>query len=313
MLSGFVLIYTYDGPDRDVRRFWGARFARIYPAYALSLIAAAPFFFFAVRHVDLPLFAWSKQHLAAACVLTVALLQAWVPQAALSWNSVCWSLSVEASFYGAFPLLMRWSKSWRQQWLVLGLISGWLVSLSFSLAYVFLHPDGLEKVNSTETTLFWKNVLSFHPLVRLPEFLIGVLAGRLFLVGRRESRLAPALVLGGLFGIAIVTALADKIPNPVISTGLLSPAFAAIIYGLALRPRWSSFLEARWLVLLGDASYSLYLLHSIVITKVFGAIPSLPWGIRVAVSLGAAIGASLLCYEWIEQPGRRKLRAGRRP
>jgi peptidoglycan/LPS O-acetylase OafA/YrhL len=160
--------------------------------------------------------------------------------------------------------------------------------------------------------LFWKNVLSFHPFVRLPEFLIGMLAGRLFLVGRRESRLAPALVLGGLFGMAIVIALVDRIPNPVISTGFLSPAFAAIIYGLALRPRWSSFLEARWLVLLGDASYSLYLLHSIVITRVFRVTPFLPWGIRVAISLGAAIGASLVSYEWIEKPGRRMLGTGRR-
>jgi hypothetical protein len=29
---------------------------------------------------------------------TLALLQAWVPQGALTWNSVCWSLSVEAFF-----------------------------------------------------------------------------------------------------------------------------------------------------------------------------------------------------------------------
>ena len=313
VLSGFILVYTYAGPALDVRRFWQARLARIYPAYVLSLMAAAPFFFFAVRHLDLPFFAWSKQHLAAACILTVALLQAWVPQAALTWNSVCWSLSVEASFYCVFPLFRRWSESWRQQRLILCLIGCWLVSLSLSLAYVFLHPDGFEKLNSTETTLFWKNILSFNPLVRLPEFLIGMLAGRIFVVGRRERRLAPALVLGGLFGIAIVTALVDKIPNPVISTGLLSPAFAAIIYGLALQPRWTSFLEARWLVLLGDASYSLYLLHSIVITRVFGAMASLPWWTRVAGSLGAAVGASLVSFNWIEQPGRRMLRAGRRP
>src|SRR5215470_10639156 len=83
----------------SVRKFWLARFARIYPAYVLSLIVAAPFFFFAVRHLDLPFFAWSKQHLLAACLLTIVLLQSWIPQAALTWNSVCWSLSVEAFFY----------------------------------------------------------------------------------------------------------------------------------------------------------------------------------------------------------------------
>ena len=56
VLSGFILVYTYDGPDLNVRKFWWARFARIYPAYILSLVVAAPFFFFAVRHLDLPIF-----------------------------------------------------------------------------------------------------------------------------------------------------------------------------------------------------------------------------------------------------------------
>src|SRR6476620_6656817 len=54
VLSGFILVYTYAGSSFSVRRFWQARFARIYPAYVVSLIVAAPFFFFAVRNLDLP-------------------------------------------------------------------------------------------------------------------------------------------------------------------------------------------------------------------------------------------------------------------
>src|SRR5215470_13833933 len=80
-LSGFILVYTYDGPALSAKNFWRARFARIYPAYLLSLVAAAPFFFFAVGHLDLPFFAWSKQHLVTACILTLGLLQSWVPLA----------------------------------------------------------------------------------------------------------------------------------------------------------------------------------------------------------------------------------------
>src|SRR5436305_12520340 len=66
VFSGFILVYTYEGVEVDARTFWRARFARIYPAYVVSLLAAAPFFFFAVRQLDLPLFAWSKQHLLLA-------------------------------------------------------------------------------------------------------------------------------------------------------------------------------------------------------------------------------------------------------
>src|ERR1700679_4079883 len=40
LLSGFILAYTYQGQIErrgDVRRFWEARFARIWPVYAVSL------------------------------------------------------------------------------------------------------------------------------------------------------------------------------------------------------------------------------------------------------------------------------------
>jgi peptidoglycan/LPS O-acetylase OafA/YrhL len=312
VLSGFILVYTYAGPSLDPRQFWQARWARIYPAYVLSLIVAAPFFFFAVGHLDLPFFAWSKAHLAGACILTLGLMQAWIPQAALTWNPVCWSLSVEAFFYGLFPLLLPWGKRAPALRLVLWIMACWMISLSFSLAYILVHPDSLDQINSLATNLFWKNVLSFNPLVRLPEFLVGMLACRLFLSGRGERRLAAALVMSGLLGVAVVTLLAGWIPNPVISTGLLSPAFAAIIYGFALRPRWLSFLEARWLLRLGNASYSLYLLHSIILAKAFAALSNLPGWIRVAGSLGAAVGAALLSYDWIEEPARRVLRPHKR-
>src|SRR5215831_18077180 len=79
VLSGFILVYTYDAADIAPRRFWQARFARIYPAYVFSLVVTAPFFLFAMRHLNLPFFAWSERHLALGAILTVALLQAWVP------------------------------------------------------------------------------------------------------------------------------------------------------------------------------------------------------------------------------------------
>src|SRR5437763_1727262 len=308
VLSGFILVYTYDGPSLNVRRFWWARFARIYPAYILSLIVAAPFFFFAVRHLDLPIFSWSKQHLVLACVLTLTLLQSWVPHAALTWNSVCWSLSVEAFCYFLFPFLLLRSKKLSQRHLLLGLIGVWLVSLSFSFGYVSLHPDGADKINSGEITLFWKNVLSFNPMVRLPEFVVGMLAGRLFLARGEKIESASTLILCGLLGFACVVFFADKIPNPVLSAGLLSPAFAAIIYGAAQQPWWTAFLAAPFLVLLGDASYSLYLLHSLLITRVFDSFPHFAWSARVALSLFAAIAASILAYRLVEQPARRLLR-----
>ena len=309
VLSGFILVYTYGGSTVDARRFWGARFARVYPAYFLSLLITAPSFFYAVGQLDIPYLAWSKQHVVTACTLTLSLLQAWVPQGALTWNAVCWSLSVEAFFYLLFPGLLPWTRRLAPRGLALGIVGCSLLSLTLPLLYVFLHPDGLDKVNSLETTLPWKNVLSFNPVVRLPEFVTGMLAGQLFLSGGRNRKCALPLVAIGIGVLVILTGLVGKIPNPLICAGILSPAFAAIIYGLALLPAGSnSFLGWRWLVLLGEASYSLYLLHSFVISRVAAATASLPGWVQVAACLAGAMAASLICFRLVEQPARRMLR-----
>jgi len=305
VLSGFILVYTYNGTGTSPRRFWQARFARIYPAYIVSLLLTAPFFFFALRHLDLPFFEWSKQHLALACILTLGLLQAWIPQAALAWNPVCWSLSVEAFFYSIFPPLLKWTGTLSRHRLTASIAGFCAISFAFSLVYLFLHPDGLAVVNSGATNLFWKNVLSFNPLVRLPEFAVGMLTAQLFMTSSKSYLPAGVFVTGGFLGFVALVLCAARIPSSLISPGLFSPAYAAIIYGLALRPKWAAVLEMKWLVLLGNASYSLYLLHSIVISWTFGATLCLPHWLSVAAVLIAAVGASLLSYLTIERPARR--------
>src|SRR5262249_54177843 len=173
---------------------------------------------------------------------------------------------------------------------------------------LYFHPDGLDKINSGETTLFWKNILSFNPIVRLPEFATGVFAGRLFLAGAGKKSLATPLILGGLLAFVAVVATATQIPNPLLSAGFLSLIFAAIIYGAALQPDWASILGNRFLVLLGYASYSLFFLHSLIIPRFFVSFPPFPPPARVVFSLPAAILASILAYRLVEDPARRFLR-----
>lgn len=63
-------------------------------------------------------------------------------------------------------------------------------------------------------------------------------------------------------------------------------------------------------MLLGEASYSLYLLHSLVMLVAFNLFPGLPAGLRAFFAVAAAIGAALLCFTLVEQPARRLLRPG---
>lgn len=311
VLSGFILVYTYDASVPDPKRFWRARFARIYPAYVLSLSVTAPWYIFALRHLDLPFFAWSERHFALAALATLFLLQAWIPQGALTWNPVCWSLSVEAFFYSMFPFMLRRSRTYGRRMLYLGIAAASLTSLAMSIAYLLFHPDGADKINSSEVTLFWKNLLSFNPLVRLPEFIVGMLTGRLFLLQKRNPHLGSICILSGSGIVVVMATVAGTIPNALISAGFLSPAFAAIIFGVAQRPPWVQFLSFRPLVLLGEASYSLYLLHSSVISTAFEAASRLPHGVRVLVSVGGAVAASLASYLLVEQPARTLLRPRR--
>jgi peptidoglycan/LPS O-acetylase OafA/YrhL len=310
VLSGFILVYTYAGRHTAAKQFYRARFARIYPAYAFSLLLTAPFFYFGMYMFKVPFLVWSAAHPFVAMGLVLTLLQAWVPPAAMAWNAVAWSLSVEAFFYILFPFLLpRFEKRSSSQLLWMP-GAFWLLGLAISGGYVLLRPDHLAGVDSNVLNATWLNVVKFHPLARLPEFLIGMTCGMLFIHNPGKQRLATPLTLGALIALAIVARFWASIPYPILHTGLLGICFAALIYGLALRPRWSAILDNRALVLFGEASYSLYLLHQVVIPMFFfregGRIvhPTIPW---IILAVSVALGVSILVYRFIEQPLRRKL------
>src|SRR5271157_15353 len=157
VLSGFILVYTYAGRNIVLREFWQTRFARIYPAYLFSLLLSFPFFYFGALKMHVPFFAFSEQHFALASVLVLLLLQSWVPAAALSWNAVAWSLSVEAFFYAIFPFaLTRFGKlSRRMLWTLIP--ACWIAGLAVSAGYLALRPAGASYVSSNN----WSGAVQF--------------------------------------------------------------------------------------------------------------------------------------------------------
>ena len=313
VLSGFILVYTYAGKPIAAYDFWRARFARVYPAYAFALLLTAPFFIFAVQHynqIQLPFMAFQAAHARVAAALEILLLQSWVPPAPLSWNSVGWSLSVEAFFYLIFPfLLLRYVRlSVKQLFSIM--IACWLASNLISTSYTVLRPDGVLHPDSQVYTS-WMNVVKFFPMARLPEFLMGMAAGFVFLRTERNARLALPLIASGVIAVAAVAMFSGKIPYAIIHTALLSPAFAAIIYGVALGSRWTSILENRLLVLFGDASYSMYLIHTTVLFNFFFTQKQQVRNanfVGVLECLAIVLAISILIYRFIEEPARRKLK-----
>ncbi len=107
VLSGFILTYVYPRLDtfRDCRRFWFARFARVWPAHIAAFIFFGCLLGFSV----------STSTSVLVTAFNLLLVQAWIPieKIFFSYNPVSWSISTELAFYLAFPVLIRnWERTW---------------------------------------------------------------------------------------------------------------------------------------------------------------------------------------------------------
>ncbi len=311
VLSGFILTYTYWSPMRAGLRlgvFYKARFARIYPMYMAALLLALPFYAKAVMHGQ-----GGATRGVRDAALTLSLLQAHVPSAALTWNPPGWSLSTEAFFYFCFPFVLpvMLRGSVLRAWLTA--VVAFIVAVALPVAYLMLNPDGLGSPDF-EAAATWLNLLRYHPLARFAEFMLGICAARVYLdqPGLRAPRAGMLLTGSALAALVSLLAFADHIPYVLLHNGLLAPAFAALVLGLATTTPISKPLQRRWLVTLGEASYALYILH-IPLFMVAGAVAR-----RLAengdesawftlVFIGIAITTSVVAYKLVEVPARRYL------
>ena len=297
LLSGFILSYTYEGQIQrptGYRRFWEARLARIWPVYVVSLLFTSA----VTRTVP----KWSY------VVATLLMVQAWNPFDNLmwgAWNFVCWTISAEAFFYLCFPWLQQ-----QMQRLTVSALVGCTAALlvlcvTFNLS-VYAFGFGQDSV---------LNALP-RPLLRLPDFAIGMTLGNLFLrlpAGGSRGSHRPLMFVQGLWtylwAVMAVALLCRAYSH---WTSLVTVAFAALIFGLAAERTWlSRFLSTPIMILGGGISYSVYLLQEPVkdLIKVIAAVIHLDSSLfRIAAMAIALMAISLLLFKTVEGPGRDKLR-----
>ncbi len=255
VLSGFIMAIAYYQPDKNKqhainkKKYWIARFARIYPVYlvALLLIAVAKLSVIAVNPAQLPL------HL--------LLLQSWIPSYPITLNTPGWSLSVEAFFYLCLPFLLIWVYKFGIRSLVIFCIVIWLITqvvLLTSLNSSFYAPKTL-----------LHDFIYYNPLMHLNSFIAGLVVGILFKKSAPSSAKRD-LSLWIIFSFTIIFLLIWGRPHIenllnykiALTNGLLAPAFLFFIIILARdRGLFSRLLSHPWLILLGEASYSLYILQ----------------------------------------------------
>jgi len=261
VLSGFVLTYVYPSLEAGgARRFLQARVARVWPAHIVALALLFLLLPAPARTVD---GGYSVGHLAA----NLAMVQAWIPWPSyyFGYNAVAWSISTEFGFYLCFPLLIR---NWRETW-----APKLFVTLLFAAGMIWLGNARPEM----EVGLTYVN-----PLARLFEFTLGMTAALCWqTVGTRFSLrpLAGTLIEVTAIGIAVVCMyftgpwavwagqwIGHAGTMWLLHGGAPSLAFAVLIMVMA----WQRGLISRALslslpVLLGEISYSVYLIHQILV------------------------------------------------
>jgi peptidoglycan/LPS O-acetylase OafA/YrhL len=315
VLSGFVLTYTYHDGLRDGtatrRGFLAARVARLYPVYLLSLaIALPPFFWMLASRGGAIDPAW----LARIIPLNAGLLQAWNPRMACVINCPAWSLSAEVFFYAAFLFILPVVARWGTRKMLIAAATAWTLSMVAPLLYLWLLPDG-PAVPTPHSRGMWLYAVKFNPLLRLPEFVVGVVAGRLFLRETRpDARRYAWIQLAAAAAVLATLAASPRIPFLLLHNGLLAPVFAVLVYALARGAGpLSRVLSARVPVRLGEASFALYILHVPLLawtTRAYAAMdvrpPAQPWSFVLYAAM--AIALSLVVFRVVEEPARRVLR-----
>lgn len=273
VLSGFILAYTYcerAGERVGLRAFYEARLARIYPVYLLGLLLALPFG--VATGLAAPDWA-ARLHLALGFLAELLLVQSWHPDSACGLNCPGWSLSVEVGFYLLFPFL-TWLFFRSARVLRSTFVACNVLALLPPTLYLVLRPDGALAVGPATHT-FWVAVVKYNPALHLGEFLLGIVTAALYVhlaaaagpPGGLRRWLAEPLLPAAL--LLALLASAPLEPYLLVHNGLLAPLFAWLIVALALAGADASrpasglvrLLSHPVLVLLGEASYSLYILH----------------------------------------------------
>lgn len=302
LLSGYILSFVYLRSENPVdnRRFYIARFARIYPCLLLTALADIPFALMARVSANGLRVAW--EHVIGLLGISVFMLQMAVHTGA-NLNGPSWSLSVEVAFYLTFPFIgpLLWRLSAKRSLLVLSLF---YVAAMAVESFVFKrHEDA------------GKGIAAFHLISLELVFLCGILLARLQSYRKAKS---PEYVMSDFwawlvqlvaltFFILLVQAHPWLQSRWINTAYVLIPAYVAIVWTLAnSRIMLVKLLSHPYLVILGEASYGLYLIHAPVVHffRHFYRLDTWP---SITLCVVISIILSVLSFYYFETPCRKAI------
>lgn len=308
VISAFSLAYGYSGGNDEPGwkiRYAIRRFFRIAPLFYLMIAAWTLYILWLGGAAYTPI----------EYLLNVTFTFGLVPGYQNSIVPAGWSIGAEMIFYALLPLLLMFINSLPKA------IFAFIVSLGLSYAFSkFAESIGLKYM-----LFYWANIFN-----NMPYFVFGMLSYHLFvrLAATGKLRQWSNLLLVAAIGVGVFNVATDTMPKTDFSTApptLMAVAGWAAAFGLlvtsqALSP--NRFIVNRVMLFLGAISFSLYLIHPLVIY----APPVIPWIeaapvaplVKALLAWGFAFAVvtplAWVTYRLIEVPGQAvgKLVAARR-
>ena len=344
VLSGFVIHYNYHATLQQpggVRLFLAARFARLYPLYIVLFLIEFAYLVASARSPCARAGDFGGQFNALLNYLT--LTQSWTYAVACEKaliyqygpiSAVTWSISVEMFFYLAYAAGARIlagrdvtragvvgaAAAVYAATVICFWLCGHYQAEIDSLALETFGRAASTAADYNDSLLRW--LLYFNPLARLAEFCIGVAVAIVFMERQPRSageagKLASRTTLGTIVAVVAVHlwlyAPGGDVLIGRVASQLYAPLVGIMMYCIVrdITP-WSRILSLPLMVALGQASYSIYLLHEIFPSayKRLGietANPMAAWALWAATLALLAL-VSRVSYLTVESPARRVLR-----
>ncbi|MDB6021929.1 MAG: acyltransferase [Pedosphaera sp.] len=290
IISAFTLCHTYQGRNesRPTLRFYARRVFRIVPL----------FYFLLVVTLLRDKLVFDQHHSVKQIMLSVVMLFNLFPgqQEGIVWAS--WSIGVEMLFYAMFPLLFHYVNTVAKA--VLLLLASLIAAFIFM---VFVQHIGLS-IEARDS--FFRSSL----LNSMPFFAIGMIV-YLFCLSRPiwSPNYGLALIVAAISAHIILACVRAYASSWAIKFYGIS--YAMLVAGMLMaNPRFLAHGIAQFY---GNISYSIYLLHPLVIMAMksqyqhfYKRLPeSIAWIGCFVLTLGILTPLAFLTFKCVEEPARR--------
>lgn len=300
ILSGFILAYRYKADivsDRlDYARYVITRFGRIYPNYLFVLLITAPLINWDTAPVRGALgddMGQSLLFLMSASALLFAaltLIQGFFYTHFGFWaNGGAWSLSVEFFCYLLLPVIVSSCAALTQAQCRAGF---------YALAVLSSVIGATAVLSQAESASVYA-----HPAIRALEFVMGVIAFKLF----HEYNWTIERPLRIVAGLVCYSVVAGFFPgNYILHNFVVAPLIGFIIVAAVTNRGFQNALSHRVLIYLGETSYAFYMFQLFVLLLFDRFVPKDANGLLVlGVGLIATqVGASLM-FHALETPAKK--------